>query len=183
MALIKCPACGKDVSEEAAACPHCGHPINSEEAVSAKTAKGKSRHGCLTAVGVIFLIGIVAAAIGNLSPSQQQSSGPQGSGCSSDWTKCIDNADLVNHYRDWTRVQVDCKDAAEKQARYGTPKWPWLAFGKFLRGDDYMKKGVAIAVEDDAQFQNGFGAMVHSMVTCTYDLRANRVLNVAIIAR
>lgn len=28
MALIKCPECGKEISERASACPHCGYPIN-----------------------------------------------------------------------------------------------------------------------------------------------------------
>lgn len=28
MALIKCPECGKDISDRAAACPNCGCPIN-----------------------------------------------------------------------------------------------------------------------------------------------------------
>lgn len=28
MALIKCPECGKDVSERASCCPNCGYPIN-----------------------------------------------------------------------------------------------------------------------------------------------------------
>ena len=27
MALIKCPDCGRDVSDQATACPNCGHPI------------------------------------------------------------------------------------------------------------------------------------------------------------
>jgi hypothetical protein len=27
MALIPCPACGREVSRQAPACPHCGHPI------------------------------------------------------------------------------------------------------------------------------------------------------------
>lgn len=30
MALIKCPECGKEVSDKAAACPNCGHPIAKE---------------------------------------------------------------------------------------------------------------------------------------------------------
>lgn len=37
MALIKCPACGYEVSERAARCPNCGQPIDS------KTAKKKAR--------------------------------------------------------------------------------------------------------------------------------------------
>lgn len=31
MALIKCPECGKKVSEKANACIHCGYPINNVE--------------------------------------------------------------------------------------------------------------------------------------------------------
>jgi hypothetical protein len=27
MALITCPECSRDVSDEAAACPHCGYPV------------------------------------------------------------------------------------------------------------------------------------------------------------
>jgi len=41
----------------------------------------------------------------------------------------------------------------------------------------------AVAIEPDAQFQNGFGAMAHSRVTCTYDLRAGKVIDVAITRR
>ncbi|MBQ3265218.1 MAG: zinc-ribbon domain-containing protein [Ruminococcus sp.] len=31
MALIKCPECGKEISNEAKACPHCGKPIPREK--------------------------------------------------------------------------------------------------------------------------------------------------------
>ena len=30
MALIKCPECGKEISDKAAACPHCGLPLSKE---------------------------------------------------------------------------------------------------------------------------------------------------------
>jgi hypothetical protein len=30
MALIKCPECGKEISDKAAACPNCGCPIGSQ---------------------------------------------------------------------------------------------------------------------------------------------------------
>ena len=42
--LIKCPACGKDVSRQAASCPNCGHPIktvDSTETANFCTACGK----------------------------------------------------------------------------------------------------------------------------------------------
>ncbi|MDE5803214.1 MAG: zinc-ribbon domain-containing protein [Lachnospiraceae bacterium] len=28
MALIKCPECGKEISDKASSCPGCGYPIN-----------------------------------------------------------------------------------------------------------------------------------------------------------
>ena len=31
MALIKCPECGKKVSDKANACIHCGYPLDEEE--------------------------------------------------------------------------------------------------------------------------------------------------------
>lgn len=30
MALIKCPECGKEISDKAAACPNCGNPMNQQ---------------------------------------------------------------------------------------------------------------------------------------------------------
>jgi hypothetical protein len=104
-------------------------------------------------------------------------------GCQLDWTKCSDNEDVVNNYGKWSEVEVDCKMQAEKQARYGTPVWPWLAFGSFYKGTNYVSSGIAVVIEPDAQFQNGFGAMVHSQVECTYDLGARRAISVDISPR
>lgn len=54
MALIACPACGKQVSSEAPACPHCGQPI------AAPVRSGGGGGGC----GVVFfLVLLVAGAI------------------------------------------------------------------------------------------------------------------------
>jgi hypothetical protein len=79
--------------------------------------------------------------------------------------------------------QFRCKDEARRLAKYGEPKFPSLvAFGTFLRGDDYIKTGVVTLFEDEAQFQNGFGAMVHSTVKCKYDLNSEKVVNVSISA-
>jgi hypothetical protein len=104
-------------------------------------------------------------------------------GCRSDWAKCADNEQLANSYSQWTKAQVACKFEANAQAKYGTPTWPWLPFGRFYKGKDYVSSGRAVLIEPDAQFQNGFGAMVHSEVTCAYDLRAQRVIDVSISAR
>lgn len=32
MAMIKCPECGRDISDQAGACPHCGYPLKKGEA-------------------------------------------------------------------------------------------------------------------------------------------------------
>jgi hypothetical protein len=81
--------------------------------------------------------------------------------CRSDWIKCSDNEQLVNNYRDWSDVQVDCKYAANDRAKYGKPDWPWFPFGTFYKGNNYVTSGMVVAVEPDAQFSNGFGAMVY----------------------
>jgi hypothetical protein len=101
--------------------------------------------------------------------------------CKADWTECADNAELVNNYSRWFHAKLACKDAATKQARFGTPIFPsYPFFSTYFK--TYIATGTAILMEKEAQFQNGFGAMVHSEVKCTYDLRAARVVSVDISA-
>jgi hypothetical protein len=190
MPLIKCPECRKGVSDKAAACPHCGHPIagygdydptaaeraqrlllNGQSDDDTKGKKGLNR-GC-GGVTALMLVGIVALIV----IGSYQDGGNKTPSCKSDWHLCSDNADLINNFGDITRGQAYCKIEAEKLAKYGTPKWPWLAFSTFHRGSDYVKTGIAVLLEKDAQFQNGFGAMVHSTVTCRYDLNRQEVLD------
>jgi hypothetical protein len=102
--------------------------------------------------------------------------------CESDWSKCADNTQLEKS-RTWASVQVACKSAVENNARYGEPKWPWLSFSTYHSGNDYIKSGKAVAIEPDVQMQNVFGAMVHSEVICTYDLRAQRVTDLQVNPR
>jgi hypothetical protein len=75
---------------------------------------------------------------------------------------------------------------ANARAKYGNPDWgSWLKpdFATFLEGTDYVTSGTAVAIERDVQFQNGFGAMVHTEVRCIYDLRNKRVVRVDISER
>lgn len=92
--------------------------------------------------------------------------------CKSDWTKCTDNADLVNNYSGWSYAQVACESEANGLAQYGKPVWPWMSFSTFNKGTEYAATGTAILIERDAQFQNQFGAIVNSRVICNYDLSA-----------
>lgn len=150
---------------------------------SSPTTQGEEkRSGCaapfMISAGVIFAIIILFIAM-----SSDQPKTPQQANCASDWHKCSDNAEIANNYRDWSLAQVRCKRVATEQAKYGTPQWPTLYFGSFKGGSDFLKTGTAILIEPDAQFQNGFGAMVHSRVVCTYDLNAKEVKNVSILPR
>ena len=92
---------------------------------------------------------------------------------------------MANNYSGWISAQLSCQRAAEKMAKYGTPQWPhsWIPnFNYFHKGSAYKETGRAMLIEDDAQFQNGFGAMVHSTVTCTYNLNAETVTDVNIVS-
>jgi hypothetical protein len=177
MPLTKCPACHKEISTQAASCPNCGHPL-AKSAVN--TPHNKVSFGRFIVL-VLFLVGVMI--YWNSGNNQTTAPTEHDDSCRADWQKCADNGQLVNHYSDWSHVQVECKNAANGQAKYGNPDWPWFPFGTFHAGNNYITSGIAIAVEPDAQFSNGFGGMVHSRVTCTYDLRAKRVTSVDISAK
>ena len=42
MALIKCPECGKEISEKSTKCPSCGYPLRKEEFISNFSKKSKN---------------------------------------------------------------------------------------------------------------------------------------------
>lgn len=157
----------------------------------AKNGKGGRGVLVLMLVGIVVLIAVgknqdapdkakdapdKAKAIG----SNQEAGDKTKPTCKSDWRLCADNADLINNFGDITRGQVSCKYEANKLAKYGSPTWPWFPFGTFYKGNEYVKTGIATLVEKDAQFSNAFGAMVHSTVTCRYDLNLQKVLDATV---
>lgn len=100
--------------------------------------------------------------------------------CKSDWRQCSDNSELVNKFEEISHGSLSCQYAAKKLAKYGTPSFPFLSFSNFRSGNDFVRTGLARLVEPDAQFQNGYGALVHSVVTCKYDLNSRQVVDVSI---
>jgi hypothetical protein len=186
MPLIKCLECRKSVSDRAAACPHCGHPVTAEYDYGPSGGLGTlglgdkpKPKGNVGAV-ILVLIGLIVVVVAVNSSSNTGSKTALPPGCKSDWHLCSDNADLVNNYSDISYGQVSCKMEATKRAKYGTPEWPWLPFNHFYPGSS-VKNGTVALIEPDAKFSNGFGAMVHSRVTCMYDLNTRQVTD-AIIA-
>jgi hypothetical protein len=186
VALIECPDCRNSVSDRAAACPQCGHPIAADADygpsgdLRALTEKPSPKRSGCAGVMVFGLIGVaMLIAIGTNSGGSKPTT-PQQATCTSNWHLCSDNADIANHYSDYSHAKSSCQIEAEKLAKYGSPKWPWVAFGRFYNDGSAVKNGTITLIENDAQFQNGFGAMAHSSVTCTYNLNTKVVTNVVI---
>jgi hypothetical protein len=101
--------------------------------------------------------------------------------CQRNWHACKDNTDLMNNYTDLTHWRVQCLFAAKQAAKYGDPTFPsHFYFSSFHGNGDYVGDGIAVLIEPDARFQNAFGAMVHSHVECTYDIRADKVTNIEV---
>src|SRR5438132_12644791 len=117
MPLIKCPACGREVSTQAASCPNCGHPMPKSSAFGFPNANFKlPKHPIKGIVGLLLIIGIIMAYSNrNQSSNQTAEQNPttpakatteatppkpptQADMCRSDWSKCADNEQLVNNY-------------------------------------------------------------------------------------
>ena len=61
MALIKCPECGTDVSDAAAACPKCGHPLKATPVGGINSRDPIHVIGIIAAIVILF--GIVVFAV------------------------------------------------------------------------------------------------------------------------
>jgi len=176
MALVACPRCGEHLSGDASVCPQCGAGRPVPEALGPKSTV---RWFMFSTLGIFALVGLALIAH-SFVPPKDAPTPPKNELCESDWTKCTDNAEIVRSYKGWLDVQVACRIAAIEAAKYGTPTWPFVPFQGFSEGKTYVESGVVVAIEPEAKFPNSAGAMIRSRVTCTYDLRTRRVVNVAV---
>ena len=62
MALIKCPECGKEVSDKATSCPHCGAPV--EASKPSINPQKKKKGGKLKYILVVILIVMAVSILG-----------------------------------------------------------------------------------------------------------------------
>ena len=70
MALIKCPECGKEVSENAVACPNCGNPITKQPLHTKNEGSQQSFVSrFLWVIGIAVLVFVVYLIV--IAPSQQ----------------------------------------------------------------------------------------------------------------
>jgi hypothetical protein len=100
--------------------------------------------------------------------------------CKKDWKQCEDNAMLINEYSGMYKVKAGCQVEANSRAKYGKPDWSWVPFGTYYKGKNYVDTGLVEVVDNTVKFQNGFGAMKKSRVSCVYDLKSNRVTALSI---
>jgi hypothetical protein len=100
-----------------------------------------------------------------------------------DWKTCGDNAGVMKT-KAYGEIAVACRNAADARARFGTPVWPsWGPFqGGPIFGDSALKTGIITVREDDATFQNQYGAMAHVVVLCSYNFN-NQTAEVTIMEK
>jgi hypothetical protein len=132
-------------------------------------------------LGVVALVALAVFAHSFVPPKDaSKHAPPKNEMWEADWTKCANNAEVVHSYKGWVDVQVACRIGAIEAAKYSTPTWPFVPFQSFNEGKAYVESGLVVAIEPDAKFPSATGTLVRSRVTCTYDLRARRVVNVAV---
>ena len=56
MALIKCPECGKEISDKADTCPSCGGPVNGQKSIVVKKDYKSKAKLCMIIGIVVFLL-------------------------------------------------------------------------------------------------------------------------------
>src|ERR1700730_4813444 len=76
------------------------------------------------AIPAALIVGIIALQSAPTSTSSAPAISAPPLSCKTDWTVCTDNSDMANNYSGWSSAKIDCKFAANDQAKYGTPKWP-----------------------------------------------------------
>ena len=63
MALIKCPECGRNFSDQADACPDCGYPIRKIKPNKKKKGHATMIMGIIIAVVIVILIGVLVSVV------------------------------------------------------------------------------------------------------------------------
>lgn len=63
MALINCPECNKEISDEASTCPNCGKPINTSVSSATKNKPKSAIIFTITGIVIFILSGIIAIGL------------------------------------------------------------------------------------------------------------------------
>jgi hypothetical protein len=133
-------------------------------------------------LGALAVVCLAYFRIGDLRDDKDASSGAPS--CATDWMMCRDNADLVNNSSKTGDARRACIDAVDKAAQHGAPKWcsGWLCedFANYLTGTNAPDDGLITLIDNHLQMQNGLGVWVPSIVYCTYNIKAEKVVSLNI---
>jgi hypothetical protein len=160
MGLMKCTACGREISEAAAACPGCGHPA-------------PKRSSSIVKYGGGFLLALVAGilVLGFLAPGQ---SARQTKALS---PECAKSATCA---ADWagTDLTQACRTAIAARAKYSM-RWidGVMTEPAFSRVSWAIQAQQVLMVAGDlAEFQVEQGHYLRHSYICEYDLQTKRVV-------
>jgi hypothetical protein len=108
--------------------------------------------------------------------------------CRQDWSKCADNRQLAENYRQWPTIVSACQEAGYAFiAPYGipnrTPRFNTARFSSYAVGNDYPRTGIAVAAAAGFEYQDTKGARKSAALECLYDLRKDRVVEVKFVGR
>lgn len=126
MSLRKCGECGREVSDQAASCPQCGAP----QKVAKKSNVGI---GCLVAIGVVALLGVVGN-MGGGSPGALSGGAKVIADLKPKRAQCQEN---VRQLLDLGGVKISDADSYTVAEYYG---WNWSAFDH----DDKIRQALLI---------------------------------------
>ena len=133
---------------------------------------------------VLLCLGILGAyAVLNRKeePATQNAAiAPPAPSCKSSWGLCETNEQLAHEYEGFFSARFRCRAAAEKAAKYSTPKWGTVYFSKYFKGNSIKADGSVTLIDEDARFSNGFGAYVAATVDCHFSFKTGEVIDIRI---
>ena len=131
-------------------------------------------------LAVYALHAITTQSTTQSTPTESEADRKLEAACASDWRKCQDAIQLTFYWNGRAGAKHRCRDAANSMAKYGEPKWPYPYFDNIFPNEN-ISGGTYTLIENDAQFQNGFGAYAHTQLICKYDLKTSTVEDVQFV--
>lgn len=170
MALINCPSCATEVSDQAAACPRCGHPI---KPAPPPPPPPKKPAGCLTQIAVLSLAGFLLMFFFHDPGASKSSSRPQLSDA-----QCRDNLQCWGE-RHIGAAAIACKPRISALANYAH-EWTYGFLGNPFSRWNWRNKeaGHLMYMGNEVTFQNAFGASRVMNYRCDFDPASGRVIDV-----
>ncbi|CAG9263998.1 hypothetical protein BDI4_800021 [Burkholderia diffusa] len=134
---------------------------------------------------ICLLLGLLVAVFALMFALKVMRNGPSSSGgstangCAGNYRLCKDNEDMVNNFGGMSKARVACKIAVVDANKYGTPDFPFFAFGTFFVGNEYPKSGEVRLREKEVSIQNEYGTRVKTSIFCDYSFLVDKVLSVS----